>query len=144
MNLIKYFINIFSFLILFGCVNQTIYSGKLLEENKLNNIDFKNKEILISRLGHPSFIDPIEKKYFYFTEKYEKKSIFKKKYKYSYLFVFKFNDQNNIIETNSYDLLKVKDVKFIKNETENKIIERGLIERIFGGVGNQQTLPTTP
>ena len=31
-----------------------------------------------------------------------------------------------------------------ENKTSNEIIKRGLLEKIFGGVGPQQELPTTP
>ena len=50
---------------------------------------FLNKDSLISKLGMPSYVDPIENKFFYFTELSQKKSILKKKIKYSYVFVFK-------------------------------------------------------
>ena len=39
---------------------------------------------------------------------------------------------------------KIKDIKFVKDQTSNEIVRRGLIEKIFGGVGTQQELPTTP
>ena len=44
---------------------------------------------------------------------------------------------------NVYDLTNSKDIGFIKKETENTIVQRGLIEKIFGGVGPQQELPTS-
>ena len=34
--------------------------------------------------------------------------------------------------------------KFSDDKTSNEIIQRGLLEKIFGGVGTQQELPTTP
>ena len=40
---------------------------------------FENKSKLINKLGTPSYIDPIENKFFYFSEVSEKKSIFKKR-----------------------------------------------------------------
>ena len=45
----------------------------------LKNINFENKNKLISKLGYPSYIDPIENKFFYFSEVSEKNSILKKK-----------------------------------------------------------------
>ena len=30
------------------------------------------------------------------------------------------------------------------DKTSNEIVKRGLLEKIFGGVGTQQELPTTP
>ena len=85
----KFIIYIGFFLILANCSNKTTYSGKILNQEDLKDINFVNKEKLLTKLGYPSYIDPIENKFFYFSEKSEKKSIFKKKIKYSYVFVFK-------------------------------------------------------
>ena len=35
-------------------------------------------------------------------------------------------------------------IKLSKDKTSNELIQRGLLEKIFGGVGTQQELPTTP
>ena len=40
-----------------------------------------------------------------------------------------------------YDLNDEQDVKYIKEKTPNKLIKRGLLKKIFGGVGN--TTPST-
>ena len=66
----------------FNCSEQTIYSGKILNQNSIENINIINKNMLIDKFGYPSFIDPIEKKYFYFTEKIKKKNFFKKNVEY--------------------------------------------------------------
>tara|TARA_B100000401_G_C52205284_1_gene438857 strand:+ start:114 stop:536 length:423 start_codon:yes stop_codon:yes gene_type:complete len=132
------------FLILASCSSKTTYSGKIIGVEDFENINFKNKEKLISEIGYPSYIDPIENKYFYFTEKSTKNSIFKKKIKYSYIFVFKMNDKEEIIEAKAFNMKDIKDIKFVKDQTSNEIVRRGLIEKIFGGVGTQQELPTTP
>ena len=34
-----------------------------------------------------------------------------------------------------YDLNDEQDVKYIKDKTPNEIIKRGMIQKIFGGVG---------
>ena len=136
-----------SFILLFfltNCSNETKYSGKIINQETFENINFKNKEILISKLGYPRYIDPISKKYFYFSKKEEKSSIFKKDVNYSYVFVFEFNNQENIISSNVYDLKSKENIKLIEEETQNDIIKRGLLEKIFGGVGPQKELPTTP
>ena len=130
--------------ILSNCSSNTSYSGKILDQDNLNDINFENKDKLISLLGNPSFVDPIEKKYFYFSEKSEKKSIFKKKIKYSYVFVFKIDDYENIIDSKVYNIKDIKNIKLSDDKTTNEIVKRGLLERIFGGVGAQQELPTTP
>ena len=127
-----------------NCSNKTVYSGKILNQEELKDINFNNKEKLISKLGYPSYIDPIENKFFYFSEKSEKKSIFKKDIKYSYVFVFKIDENNKIINSTVYNTKDIKNIKFSDDKTSNEIIKRGLLERIFGGVGTQQELPTTP
>ena len=132
------------FIILANCSNKTTYSGKIINKDTLQNINFENKEKLISKLGFPSYIDPIENKFFYFSEVSEKKSILKKKIKYSYVFVFKIDEYNQIVETKVYNTKNIKNIKFADDKTSNEIIKRGLLEKIFGGVGTQQELPTTP
>ena len=132
------------FFILANCSNKTTYSGKILNNEELNEINFTNKEKLISRLGNPSYIDPIENKFFYFSEKSQKKSIFKKEIKYSYVFVFKMNENEEIIETKVFNTKDIDTIKFSDDKTSNQIVKRGLLEKIFGGVGTQQELPTTP
>ena len=132
------------FFILANCSNKTYHSGKIFNQEDLQDINFINKEKLISRLGTPSYVDPIENKFFYFSEKSKKKSIFKKKIDYSYVFVFKIDQNDKIIGTKVYDIKDIENIKFSKDTTSNEIIKRGLIEKVFGGVGTQQELPTTP
>ncbi len=142
--MIRVFYYIFIFFILANCSNKTIYSGKILNQEELNDINFNNKEKLISKLGYPSYIDPIENKFFYFSEKSEKKSIFKREVEYSYVFVFEIDDNNKIINSKVYNTKELNNIKFSDDKTSNEIIKRGLIEKIFGGVGTQQELPTSP
>ena len=140
----KLIIFIFIFFILANCSNKLTYSGKIINQDGLKNVNFENKNKLISKLGYPSYIDPIENKFFYFSELSEKKSILKKEIKYSYVFVFKMNSNDQIIDTKVYNTKEIRDVKFSQDKTSNEIIRRGLLEKIFGGVGTQQELPTTP
>ena len=140
----KIFIYICIFFILANCSNKTTYSGKILNNEELNEINFKNKERLISKLGTPSYIDPIENKFFYFSEKSEKKSIFNKDVKYSFVFVFKIDENDKIINSQVFNIKDIKDIKLSKDKTTNEIVKRGLLEKIFGGVGTNQELPTTP
>ena len=132
------------FFILANCSNKTTYSGKIINQDELNDINFENKNKLISKLGYPSYIDPIENKFFYYSEVSEKKSIFKRKIKYSYIFVFKLDKYDQIVESRVYNIKDVKKIKFSDDKTSNEIVQRGLLEKIFGGVGTQQELPTTP
>tara|TARA_B100000900_G_scaffold357435_1_gene327764 strand:+ start:45 stop:473 length:429 start_codon:yes stop_codon:yes gene_type:complete len=132
------------FFILANCSNKTTYSGKILSNEELKDINFENKKNLINKLGNPSYIDPISNKFFYFSEKSEKKSIFNKKVKYSYVFVFEFNNDEEIVNSQAFNIKDIEEIKLSKDRTKNEIVKRGLLEKIFGGVGTQQELPTTP
>ena len=132
------------FFVLANCSNKTTYSGKIINQDTLQNINFENKNNLISKLGYPSYIDPIENKFFYYTELSDKKSILKKEIKYSYVFVFKIDEYDQIVESKVFNNKDIKNIKFSNDKTSNEIVKRGLLEKIFGGVGTQQELPTTP
>ena len=130
--------------IIANCSNKITYSGKILNEEALKDINFSNKTKLINKLGNPSYIDETQNKLFYFSETSEKKSIFKKKIKYSYVFVFKIDENEQIVETKVYNTKDIKNIEIINEKTSNEIVKRGLLEKVFGGVGTQQELPTTP
>ncbi len=142
--MLKVFFYICFFLILANCSNKTTYSGKILKNEELEDINFTNKDNLISKLGNPSYVDPIENKFFYFSEKSEKKSIFKKEIKYSYIFIFEIDEDEQIINSEVFDIKDIKSIKLSNDNTTNQIVKRGLLEKIFGGVGTQGELPTTP
>ena len=143
MELIKFFLLCITIYIFTGCSEQTIYSGKIINQENLENLKASNKNELIERFGNPSFIDPIQNKLFYYTEKVKENSFFNKKTEYSYLFVFTVDENDHIISQKAYNLQNKNEISLAKDETSNNIVERGLIEKIFGGVGPQQ-LPTTP
>ena len=143
MELIKFFILCIILYIFTGCSEQTIYSGKIINQENLENLKASNKNELIERFGNPSFIDPIENKLFYYTEKVKENSFFNKKTEYSYLFVFTVDENDHIISQKAYNLQNKNEISLAKDETSNNIIERGLIEKIFGGIG-PQPIPTTP
>ena len=140
----KFIIYICFFFVLANCTNKTTYSGKVLNQNNFKKINYENKEKLIDELGYPSYIDPIENKFFYFSEKSQRKSIFNKETNYSYVFVFKINSNGQIIESKVFDTKDIANIDLADDKTSNEIIKRGLLEKIFGGVGTQQELPTTP
>ena len=143
MELIKLFLLFITIYIFTGCSEQTIYSGKIINQENLENLNASNKNELIERFGNPSFIDPIQNKLFYYTEKVKENSFFNKKTEYSYLFVFTVDKNDQIINQKAYNLQNKNEISLAKDETSNNIVERGLIEKIFGGVGPQQ-IPTTP
>ena len=99
---------------------------------------------MINELGNPSYIDPIESKYFYYSEKKIYKNFFDKKTISRILLVFEFNLEEKIKSIDVYNLEDEKDIAIVKEKTKNNLIERGLIEKIFGGVGKSQEFPITP
>ena len=119
-----------------------IYSGKIISQNDLNNLKIYNKDDLLENFGQPSFIDPIENKYFYYSEKVKENNFFSKKKEYSYIFLFEFDQNDNLVEKKVLNLNELQKIKINKMRTNNQIIERGLIEKIFGGVGTQK-VPNT-
>ena len=126
---------ILSFIFLSSCEERISYSGKINKfESKIYN-NFLSKKEVEENLGIPSYIDPIEKKYFYFTEKKVTKNFFENKITERKLLVFKFNSNELIISFNEYNLNDQKEIDLIKEKTSDQILEKGLIEKIFGGVG---------
>ena len=119
-----------------------IYSGKIINQKNLDNLDVTNKTELLKNWGQPSFIDPIENKFFYYSEKIKDNNFFSKENEYSFIFVFAFDINDNLIERKVINLNQLQTKKMNNLETENNIIQRGLIEKIFGGVGTQK-VPNT-
>ena len=118
------------------------YSGKIINQNNLNNLNITNKNYLIKIFGEPSYIDPIENKYFYYSEKIKEDNFFSKKKEYSYIFVFEFDNNDEVVDKKVLDLNSLQKIKINKMRTTNRIVKRGLIEKIFGGVGTQK-VPNT-
>ena len=129
------------FILFVSCNEKILYSGKIFDEENINFTKFSNKEEVVDKLGNPNFIDPIEKKYYYFSEKKYVKSFFKQKISNRIMVVFIFNENETIKSVLHYDLNDEQDVKNIKESTPNELIKRGLIQKIFGGVG--KTVPST-
>ena len=125
-----------------SCSKKTTYYGKILDKDDLTNLSLTNKNDLIKKFGYPNYIDPIEKKFIYYSEIRQKINIFNKKSNYSYLFVFEFNSNDQIVNKKVYDLLEAKNIDIIDEVTDDKIIKRGIIQKVFGGVGNEAALPT--
>ena len=142
MNLIRVIITLMLSYYIFGCVEKTTYSGKIITNDDLD-LNILNKNELISKFGQPSYIDNLSNKYFYFTEKKIETNFYNKKIEYSYLFVFEINDNDKIVNSESINLLKEKNHKYKKIQTSNNIVKRGLLETIFGGIGTDP-MPNSP
>ena len=144
MTKMKLLLTIIYVVFAFSCTEKTIYSGKVINQDNIDYSIIKNKNQLINKLGKPSYIDPIEDKYFYYSEKKIYKNFFDKKMVSRILLVFEFNLEEKIKSINVYNLEDEKDIAIVKEKTKNNLIERGLIEKIFGGVGKAQELPNSP
>ena len=145
MSFLKFISLFFISTLIFSCVEKTTYSGKIISSDDLANLNISNKTQLIDRLGKPSYVDNLQKKYFYFTEKQKIKNFYDKKVEYSYLFVFSLDDKDKIISSQSINLLEKDLGIYQKKETSNNIIKRGVLEKIFGGIGpNPNNIPNTP
>ena len=142
MSFIKIIIIVILSQYIFGCVEKTTYSGKIITNEDLD-LKLLNKNELIRKFGKPSYIDDISKKYFYFTEKKKETNFYNKKVEYSYLFVFEINDNDKVVNSESINLLTKKNHKYRKIQTNNNIIKRGLLETIFGGIG-ANPIPNSP
>lgn len=114
------------------------YSGKIINQKNLNNLNISNKSNLVKNFGEPSFIDPIENKYFYYSEKIKEDNFFSKKKEYSYIFVFEFDQNDDLVDKKVLNLNELQKIEIYKIRTSNKIVKRGLVEKIFGGVGTQK------
>ena len=139
MKLFKLFLFFNLIFAIISCTEpKIIYSGKIINEKNLNNLNISNKNNLIENFGQPSFIDPIENKYFYYSQKTKENNFFSKENEYSYIFVFEFDQNDNVVRKKVLNLNEVEKIKINKMKTSNEIITRGLIEKIFGGVGTQR------
>ena len=143
MKIFKLFLFINLIFAIISCSEpRLIYSGKIIDQKSLDNLKITNKDNLIEYFGQPSFIDPIENKYFYYSEKVKEDNFFSKKKEYSYIFVFEFDQNENVIGKKVLNLNELQKTKINKMRTSNEIIKRGFIEKIFGGVGTQK-VPNT-
>ena len=134
---LKVIIFILILFIILSCVETKSYSGKLIDENfKYDTLINKNQ--VTSSLGQPNFIDPIENKYYYYFEKRINKNIFDSRIEKRTMIVFNFEENENVQSFNQYNLNQEQQINIIKDKTKNNLIDRGLIEKIFGGIGKQK------
>ena len=134
---LKVIIFIIMLFIILSCVETKSYSGKLIDENfKYDSL--LNKTQVTSKLGQPNFIDPIENKYYYYFEKRINKNIFDSRIEKRTMIVFNFEENENVQSFNQYNLNQEQQINIIKDKTKNNLIDRGLIEKIFGGIGKQK------
>ena len=140
--IIKKTILIFLLLIIISCTEKVTYTGLIIDE-KINNLEINNKNDLLELLGRPNYIDPIENNFYYFSEKNISKNRLTKKTVDRLILVYYFDDENNIINTKKLNLDDEKIINISENRVKNDLIKKGLIEKIFGGVSAQPSIPTT-
>ena len=115
-----------------NCSEKTYITGNIFNEN-IDYNKFKNKEELINNLGNPNFKDLIENKYYYYSEINKRTNAFNEKLISRIIYVYKFEGEA-IISINKYDINDQNEFKISKQQTENNLIETGIIKKIFGGV----------
>ena len=140
--IIKKTILIFLLLIIISCTEKVTYTGLIIDE-KINYLEINNKNDLLKLLGQPNYIDPIENNFYYFSEKNISKNSLTKKTVDRLILIYYFDDENNIINTKKLNLDDEKIINISENRIKNDLIKKGLIEKIFGGVSAQPSIPTT-
>tara|TARA_Y100000590_G_C15704661_1_gene1008121 strand:+ start:593 stop:1051 length:459 start_codon:yes stop_codon:yes gene_type:complete len=145
MKILKLAIIINTLFFLYNCTEKTIYTGKIINEKEFNYENIENKNQLLDKLGNADYIDPIENKYYYFTEKRKVKNFLNEKIVNRSILVFSFNKDETIKKINDFDINDESKLTFSKEKTINNIVKRGLLEKWFGGVGKSQSagLPTS-
>ena len=124
MTLLRLFLLIILTIYIFGCTEKTTYSGKIITQDDLTNINLSNKNDLIERFGQPSYIDIAEKKYFYYTEKNTASNFYNQKTEYSYLFIFEIDDNEKMRQ------MGISSRKYIKNNFSTEIIIPKIVKEI--------------
>ena len=137
----KYILLLFILFFLYNCAEKTIYSGKIINQESFDYSNIKNKNELIQKFGNANYIDPIEKKFFYYTEKRTYKSLLDEKLTKRIILVFNFEEDNSIKSVEEYTLNDENKFEHSKDKTTNNLVKRGIIEKLFGGVG-KGPLPT--
>ena len=140
--IIKKTILIFFLLLIISCSEKITYTGLIIDE-KINYLEINNKNDLLKLLGQPNYIDPIENNFYYFSEKNISKNRLIKKTVDRLILVYYFDDENNIINTKKLNLDDEKTINISENRIKNDLIKKGLIEKIFGGVSAQPSIPTS-
>ena len=140
--IIKKTILIFILLLIISCTEKVTYTGLMIDE-KINYLEINNKDELVKLLGQPNYIDPIENNFYYFSEKNISKNSLIKKTVDRLILVYYFDNENNIVNTKKLNLDNENKIDISENRIKNDLIKKGLIEKIFGGVSAQPSIPTT-
>ena len=140
-NIIKFNILIIILFLFANCTEKIYYSGQIIKDENFDYSTLQNKTELVEYLGYPNYIDPIENKYYYYSEQKKTKNFYNEKIQDRTMLVFLFDNADYISSYSKYKLSDKQEIELVKDKTPNELIERGLIEKIFGGVGKYT--PTT-
>ena len=140
--IIKKTILILFLILITSCHDKITYTGLIVNEN-IDYNEINNKNELLKLLGQPNYIDPIENNFYYFGEKNISKNRLTKKTVDRLILIYYFDDENNIINAKKLNLDDEKNIDISENRIKNDLIKKGLIEKIFGGVSAQPSIPTT-
>ena len=138
----KFIIILYVIFILSNCSEKVLYSGKLIDQS-IDYNNFLNKSQLIDKIGRPDYIDIIDNKFFYYSEKKIIKNFYKQKIENRTVVVIRFDQKDNILNVNKYDLNNQNVINFNQESTPSNLVQRGLIEKIFGGIGKQNLSNTS-
>ena len=124
--------------VLMSCTNKVKYQQTGIIDSEKFEIDFNglNKDEIIKILGNPSSSDALENTIIYYSEIKEFKNIFNNKIITRNIYVIEFDENNNFNNINKYFYDNQNNLKISKTTTDDEIIKTGLIEKIFGGIGN--------
>ena len=130
-------------LVLISSCTTKIHKSGFNNTDKLSiSLNGLSKKEIISKIGTPSTIDPIDNNFIYFSETKKEKNIFNKKIISRNVYVINFDKNNYFKGLKHYKMEDGNKLRISKNTTDTNIIKTGLIEKIFGGVGTNTSLPS--
>ena len=138
------FIAIIATLLIISCSSSIEKSGIIESDKFANNLKGFKKTDVINTLGDPSSIDNLNNSFIYISETVNRKSIFNNKILSRNIYVVKFDNNNNYLSTETFNIDQNNEINITKNTTSDEILKTGLIETIFGGVGKKQSLQSIP
>ena len=118
-----------------SCAERISHSGNIISFDEKIYRTLTNKSEVENYMGLSNYIDPIEKKHFYFNEKTITKNFFNKKIVERKLLIFHFNADDTVKSLKEYNLDDQKEIDLVKEQTSDDIIKKGLLEKYLGGVG---------
>ena len=133
------------FLIIFfiiSCNSTNIKKYGIIDINKFSiNFDGMSKDQVVNTIGYPGTNDTINNSVIYYSQTTKEKNLFNNNIVSRDIFIVNFDKDDIFLDINHYILEDNQKLKIVKSETGYQIMDTGIIERIFGGVGKRTTLP---